>query len=52
VVSFTHWLLYPGELASGTNWIISWVGPRAGQDAVEKRKIFPLLGIELSTYNT
>jgi len=33
---------------TGTNWIGGWVGPRAGPDAVEKRKI-PLLllpGIE------
>jgi hypothetical protein len=25
----------PGERASGTHWIERWVGPRAGQDAVE-----------------
>jgi hypothetical protein len=38
----------PGERATGTHWIRSWVGPRAGLDAVAKRKIFkPLPGIEL-----
>jgi hypothetical protein len=34
VVSFT-----PRERAPGTHWIGSWVGPRAGLDAMEKRKI-------------
>jgi hypothetical protein len=29
----------PGERAPDTHWIGSWVGPRAGQDAVEKGKI-------------
>jgi hypothetical protein len=29
----------PRERASGTHWIEGWVGPRAGLDAVEKRKI-------------
>jgi hypothetical protein len=28
-----------GEIALGTHWIGGWVGPRAGLDAVEKRKI-------------
>jgi hypothetical protein len=27
------------ERALGTHWIGSWVGPRAGLDAVSKRKI-------------
>jgi hypothetical protein len=27
-----------GEIAPGTHWIGGWVGPRIGQDAVEKRK--------------
>jgi hypothetical protein len=29
----------PGETSPRTHWIEGWVGPRAGQDAVEKRKI-------------
>jgi hypothetical protein len=29
----------PGERAPGTHWIGGWVGPRAGLDAAEKRKI-------------
>jgi hypothetical protein len=29
----------PRERAPGTHWIGSWVGPRAGLDAVEKGKI-------------
>jgi hypothetical protein len=29
----------PRERDSGTHWIGCWVGPRAGLDAVEKRKI-------------
>jgi hypothetical protein len=28
-----------GERAPGTYWIESWVGPRAGMEAVKKRKI-------------
>jgi hypothetical protein len=31
--------LYPRKRAIGTHWIGSWVGPRAGLDAMEKRKI-------------
>jgi hypothetical protein len=34
----------PGEIATGAYWL-GWVGPRAGLDAVEKRKILPLPGI-------
>jgi hypothetical protein len=30
----------PGEIAHGTHWIGGWVGPRASQNAVEKRKMF------------
>jgi hypothetical protein len=30
----------------GTHWIGSWVGPRAGLDVTEKRKILPLPGME------
>jgi hypothetical protein len=29
----------PRERAPGTRWIGGWVGPRAGLDAVSKRKI-------------
>jgi hypothetical protein len=28
-------LISPREIASGTHWAESWVGPRAGLDAVE-----------------
>jgi hypothetical protein len=34
------------ERAHCTHWIGGWVGPRAGLDVVEKRKIMPLPGIE------
>jgi hypothetical protein len=34
----------PGEEAPGTHWIGGWVGPRAGLDALDKRKILPLPG--------
>jgi hypothetical protein len=37
----------PGERAPGTHWIGGWVGPRASLDDVERRKIFPLPGLEL-----
>jgi hypothetical protein len=30
--------LHPRERASGSHWIRSWVGPRAGLDAMEKGK--------------
>jgi hypothetical protein len=36
----------PRKRAPGTHWIGGWVGPRAGLDDVEKRKVLPLLGIE------
>jgi hypothetical protein len=36
----------PGERAPGTHWIGGWMGPRFGLDAVEKRQILPLTGIE------
>jgi hypothetical protein len=32
-----------GETAPGTHWIGGWVGPRAGVEAMEKRKIEPQL---------
>jgi hypothetical protein len=34
------------ETAFGTHWIGGWVGLRAGLDAVEKREILRLPGIE------
>jgi hypothetical protein len=35
------------ERAPGTHWIGGWVDPRAGLDAVEKRKFFILPGLKL-----
>jgi hypothetical protein len=35
-----------GEIAPGTHWIGSWVGPRAGLDDVEIRKVLLLQEIE------
>jgi hypothetical protein len=34
VVSFTYWILYPGERAHGTHWRGAWVEPRVSLDAV------------------
>jgi hypothetical protein len=34
----------PGGIALGTHWIGSWVGPRAGLDAVENRRNLSLAG--------
>jgi hypothetical protein len=39
VFSFMPRPLTPRERAPGTHWIIRWVGPGAGLDAVVKRKI-------------
>jgi hypothetical protein len=36
----------PGEVATDTYWIGSWMGPRTGLEAVEKRKFLPLPGLE------
>jgi hypothetical protein len=36
----------PGEIAPSTHWRGGWVGPRAGLDYVEKRKILHLSGFE------
>jgi hypothetical protein len=47
VVGFTPRPLYSsGEKASSTHWIGGWVGPRTGLDAMGKRKIVSLQGIE------
>jgi hypothetical protein len=55
VVSFKPLLLYPPpippEQFPRTHWKEGWVGPRASLDAVEKRKIFPLPGINPSCPN-
>jgi hypothetical protein len=37
----------PGERSPSTHWIGGWVGPGAGLDDVERRKILPLPGLEL-----
>jgi hypothetical protein len=37
----------PGRFTPGIHWRGSWVGPRTGLDDVERRKIFPLPGLEL-----
>jgi hypothetical protein len=36
----------PGERAPGTHWI-GWVGPRAGLDDVERRRLSSSAGLEL-----
>jgi hypothetical protein len=46
IVRFTPRPLYPGEIPPSSQWIGGWVGPRAGLNAVEKRKILPLPEIE------
>jgi hypothetical protein len=35
-----------GKQPLNTHWTGDWVGPRANLDILEKRKIFPLPGIE------
>jgi hypothetical protein len=35
-----------GRFTPGTHWIGSWVGPRTGLDAVEKRNILLMQGTE------
>jgi hypothetical protein len=39
--------LPPRKRAPDTHWIVDWMGPRNGQEAVERRKILHLLGVEL-----
>jgi hypothetical protein len=39
----------PATLPPGIHWIRGWVGPRAGLDDVERRKILLLSGVELDT---
>jgi hypothetical protein len=46
MVCFTSRPLYPWGIALGTHWIESWLGPRSGLDAAEKRQILTLPGIE------
>jgi hypothetical protein len=43
------WLgpIIPGERAAGNLWTGGWLGPRFSLDDVERRKILPLLGLEL-----
>jgi hypothetical protein len=36
----------PGERSPGAHWLEGWVGPRTGLDAVEKRKMLLLPGME------
>jgi hypothetical protein len=48
-VSFTLRLLYLVEKAAGNLRIGDWVGPRAGLEAVEKRKIFSPAGNRTAT---
>jgi len=35
----------PEIKASGTHWVVGWVGPRAGMYAVAKRKKVPSLAL-------
>jgi hypothetical protein len=44
---FHHPTALPWERAPGTHWIGGWVGPRAGLDVVEKKKLLTLPGLEL-----
>jgi hypothetical protein len=37
----------PLDKAPGTHWIGGWVGRTTGLDDVERRKMLPLLGLEL-----
>jgi hypothetical protein len=46
VVRFKLRPLCPGEIVPGTHWIGDSIGPKAGLDDVEKRKILLLPGIK------
>jgi hypothetical protein len=46
-VSFTPQWLYPRERGPCTNWLGGWVGPRTVLENVERRKVFPVLELEL-----
>jgi hypothetical protein len=37
----------PGERSTSTHWILGWVGPKAGLDDMEKRKLLTLPGLKL-----
>jgi hypothetical protein len=37
----------PGDIAPSTHWVGGWVEPRAGLEAVKKRKFLILSGFEL-----
>jgi len=46
-MSFTPRALYPRKRVPGTHWIGGWAGPRAGLEAVVKKKNSqPLPGLE------
>jgi hypothetical protein len=38
--------LTTGEIAPGTDWLEGWISTRTSLDAVERRKILPLSGLE------
>jgi hypothetical protein len=38
--------LTPRERVPDTHWIEGWMSPRISLDAIDKRKILPLIGIE------
>jgi hypothetical protein len=44
LTSACHFIL--GEITSGTHWIGGWMGPKAVLNAMEKRKVLFLPGIE------
>jgi hypothetical protein len=37
----------PGERGPVTHYVAGWVGPRTGLDAVKRRKILPVPGLEI-----
>jgi hypothetical protein len=43
--------LTPGKIAPCIHWRGGWAGPRACRDAMEKRKILSLPGVELPTFH-